>query len=149
MFELGASAVGEIAYLAAMVRPIVSALLNARVAHLEGFGSIDGVIQGKGEIIDYTDPDGTVVLNSDEPAFDQWLQRAGDRKVISIGRNNADVCWTPESSQRVALQFDSGQIHVSLPTLGYILWKMRPQLQPWPSLPVRQLMKSSWDLKPQ
>ena len=119
LFELGASAVGEIAYLAAMVRPIVSALLNARVAHLEGFGSIDGVIQGKGEIIDYTDPDGTVVLNSDEPAFDQWLQRAGDRKVISIGRNNADVCWTPESSQRVSLQFDSGQIHVSLPTLGY------------------------------
>ena len=119
LFELGASAVGEIAYLAAMVRPIISALLNARVAHLEGFGSIDGVVQGKGEIIDYTDPDGTVVLNSDEPAFDQWLQRVGDRKVISIGRNNADVCWSPESSQRVALQFDSEQIHVCLPTLGY------------------------------
>ena len=32
LFELGASAVGEIAYVAAMVRPIVSALLNARVA---------------------------------------------------------------------------------------------------------------------
>ena len=47
LFELGASAVGEIAYVAAMVRPIVSALLNARVAHLEGFGSIDGVIQEK------------------------------------------------------------------------------------------------------
>ena len=119
LFELGASAVGEIAYLAAMVRPIISALLNARAAHLEGFGSIDGVIQGKGEIIDHTDPDGTVVLNRDEPAFEQWLQRAGDRKVISIGRNNADVCWLPESSQRVSLQFDSGQITVGLPTLGY------------------------------
>ena len=34
LFELGASAVGEIAYLAAMVRPIISALLNARAAHL-------------------------------------------------------------------------------------------------------------------
>ncbi len=119
LFELGASAVGEIAYLAAMVRPIISALLNARAAHLEGFGSIDGVIQGKGEIIDYTDPNGTVVLNSDEPAFDYWLQRAGDRKVISIGRRKANVCWSPESAQRVSLQFDSRQIIVRLPTLGY------------------------------
>ena len=119
LFELGASAVGEIAYLTAMVRPIISALLNARVAHLEGFGSIDGVIQGKGEIIDHTDPGGTVVLNSDDPAFARWSQRAGDRKVISIGRYEADVRWIPRSPQRVSLQFDSRQITADLPTLGY------------------------------
>ena len=40
LFELGASAVGEIDHLAAIVRPKVSGLLNARAAHLEGFGSM-------------------------------------------------------------------------------------------------------------
>ncbi|HAN79969.1 MAG: UDP-N-acetylmuramyl pentapeptide synthase [Gammaproteobacteria bacterium] len=119
LFELGASAIGEVANLAAMVRPIISALLNARNAHLQGFGSIDGVIRGKGEIIDYTDPNGTVVLNSDEPTFDCWLERAGNRKVISIGRKKANVCWSPKSAQQVSLQFDSGKITVCLPTLGY------------------------------
>lgn len=118
LFELGASAIGDITDLASIVRPQISALLNARAAHLEGFGSIAGVIQGKGEIIDHTDPDGTVILNADEPALEQWTERADNRHVITFGRKMADVHWTPLSQQKVRLGAQDLAMTVRLPTLG-------------------------------
>lgn len=84
--ELGASGLGEIAHTVAIVKPVVSVLTNAGEAHLEGFGSYQNIVQAKGEIIDGVQAGGTVVLNRDDPAFDQWRQRAGDRKVISVSR---------------------------------------------------------------
>lgn len=118
LFELGASAIGDIADLASIARPKISALLNARAAHLEGFGSIAEVIQGKGEIIDHTDPDGSVILNADEPALEQWIERASDRHVITFGRQTADVRWTPMSQQEVRLDAQDFAMSLYLPTLG-------------------------------
>ncbi|MDH3889147.1 MAG: Mur ligase family protein, partial [Gammaproteobacteria bacterium] len=50
--ELGANHPGEIAYLTSLVRPTVAVINNAAPAHLEGFGSIDGVARAKGELFD-------------------------------------------------------------------------------------------------
>jgi UDP-N-acetylmuramoyl-tripeptide--D-alanyl-D-alanine ligase len=118
LFELGASAVGDIDHLTSIVRPRISALLNARAAHLEGFGSIDGVVQGKGEIIDHTALDGMVILNQDEPSFGQWRTRAQSREIISFGQNNADVTWSARSAQDLTLSYQDRVIHARLATLG-------------------------------
>ena len=121
VFELGASAVGDIAHLASIVKPRYSALLNARAAHLEGFGSIAGVVQGKGEIIDHTDLDGCCVLNADEPAFETWKARAGSRQVTTFGRTEADVTWSPQGDSRVVLTLRGQSFEVLLPTIGHHL----------------------------
>jgi UDP-N-acetylmuramoyl-tripeptide--D-alanyl-D-alanine ligase len=84
--ELGASGLNEIAYTVAMVKPQVVILTNAGQAHLEGFGSYQNIVLAKGEIIDGVADDGLVVLNRDDPAFDQWLARAGRRRVASVSR---------------------------------------------------------------
>ena len=84
--ELGASGLDEIAYTVAMVKPQVVILTNAGEAHLEGFGSYQNIVLAKGEIIDGVADDGLVVLNRDDPAFDQWLARAGRRRVASVSR---------------------------------------------------------------
>jgi len=44
-------------------------------------------VSAKGEIIDGVAAGGLVVLNRDDPAFSQWLARAGDRRVVSVSRN--------------------------------------------------------------
>ncbi len=91
--ELGASALGEIAHTVAIVRPDVAILTNAGQAHLEGFGSYQNIIRAKGEIIDGLPANGVAVLNMDDPAFDAWHQRAGQRSVKSVsgqGRRGAD-----------------------------------------------------------
>ena len=90
--ELGASGLQEIAYTAKWVKPAVGIITNASEAHLEGFGSLQGIVQTKGELIDFTSDAGTVVLNADDAAFDTWRQRAGDRRVVSFGfSDSADV----------------------------------------------------------
>ncbi|EMP57507.1 UDP-N-acetylmuramoyl-tripeptide--D-alanyl-D-alanine ligase [Marinobacter santoriniensis NKSG1] len=84
--ELGASGLGEIAHTVAITRPQVVILTNAGQAHLEGFGSYQNIVLAKGEIIEGVTEGGLVVLNRDDPAFDQWLNRAGDRRVVSVSR---------------------------------------------------------------
>lgn len=84
VIELGASGVGEIAWTASLAAPDVALITNASEAHLAGFGSLENIVQAKGEIIDGLGPKGQVVLNSDEPAFARWQARAGKRRVITV-----------------------------------------------------------------
>jgi len=92
VIEMGASGVGEIAYTSDLVKPSVSILTNAESAHLEGFGSLDAIVETKGEIIDALDETGIAVLNADSPHFVRWKKRAGNRQVISFGiAHSADI----------------------------------------------------------
>ena len=51
--EMGANHPGEIAALTAIVKPNYGIITNIGYAHLEGFGSLDGVMRTKGELYDY------------------------------------------------------------------------------------------------
>lgn len=51
--ETGASHPGEIRELARMVDPDFGIVTNVGMAHLEGFGSFEGVVRTKGELFDY------------------------------------------------------------------------------------------------
>ena len=83
--EMGANHPGEIAYVARMSRPDVALITNAGEAHLEGFGSREGIAQGKGEIIASLGSDGIAILNADDCFFGYWRELAGPRRVVSFG----------------------------------------------------------------
>lgn len=51
--EMGASACGEIARLCAIAEPDYGILTNIGRSHLEGFGGVEGIRRGKGELYDY------------------------------------------------------------------------------------------------
>ena len=90
--ELGANHPGEIAYLTSLVRPTVAVINNAAPAHLEGFGSIDGVARAKGELFDSAADDTVCVINADDDYADLWRSLAGARTVLSFGLDaEADV----------------------------------------------------------
>lgn len=91
--EMGASAVGEIAALADLARPSVGIITNAAPAHLAQFGSLDGIIDGKGELVAALPADGTAVLNTDSPGYEQWRQRTPAR-VVSWGRDAGRHRWS-------------------------------------------------------
>ena len=92
VIELGASGPGEIAYTSQFTQPDVAIITNVSGAHLEGFGSIETIMQTKGEIIDSLSAQGCAVLNADDVFYADWVLRAGERRVLSFGIENfADV----------------------------------------------------------
>lgn len=65
--EMGANHPGEIRTLVNIVHPDCGLITNVGKAHLEGFGSFEGVVKTKGELYDYlrTTPDKLVFLDKD------------------------------------------------------------------------------------
>jgi UDP-N-acetylmuramoyl-tripeptide--D-alanyl-D-alanine ligase len=93
--EMGASDVGHIAARARLARPQVGVITNAAPAHLEEFGSLERIVEGKGELVEALPADGTAVLNADSPGFANWCERAPCR-VVSWGRHAGDHRWSWE-----------------------------------------------------
>ena len=93
VIEMGASAVGDIARLAPLAAPQTGLITNASVAHLAEFGSLEDIIQGKGELLDVLPTNGCAVLNADSPGFSEWKERARC-PVVSFGRTKADHVWS-------------------------------------------------------
>jgi UDP-N-acetylmuramoyl-tripeptide--D-alanyl-D-alanine ligase len=74
--ELGMNAPGEIAALATICRPNIGVITNVAPAHLEGVGSLEGVMNAKGELLEKIGAEGTAVLNADDPLVRRLSQRA-------------------------------------------------------------------------
>ena len=67
VLELGTNNPGEIARLAEICSPDIGVLTNIGPAHLEGLGSIDGVMQEKGDLLRSLAPGAKAILNADDP----------------------------------------------------------------------------------
>ncbi len=85
VLEMGANRAGEIAYLAKLANPDVVVITNAGPAHLEGFGSIEGVAHAKGEILQNAVRPQAAVLNADDQYFDYWSSLVTDVRSLSFG----------------------------------------------------------------
>ena len=83
--EMGAARAGDIQWLCELARPTVALLLNAMPAHLDGFGSVEGVAAAKGEIFDRLGEGDVAVINADQPWARQWRKRAGDAAILDFG----------------------------------------------------------------
>jgi UDP-N-acetylmuramoyl-tripeptide--D-alanyl-D-alanine ligase len=82
VIEMGANGAGEIAFSVAITEPDIVLITKASAAHIEGFGSLQGIVEAKGEIIDGLGDLGVAVLNADDDNVEQWLRRAGSKKII-------------------------------------------------------------------
>ena len=89
--ELGMNAPGEIAALARLARPGVGVVTSVSAAHLEGVGSLEGVQQAKGELVEAIPDDGVVVLNADDPLVAALADRARGRVVRYGAAAGADL----------------------------------------------------------
>jgi UDP-N-acetylmuramoyl-tripeptide--D-alanyl-D-alanine ligase len=67
VLELGTNRPGEIARLAEICIPNVGLITNIGPAHLEGLGSLEGVLAEKGALLAGLAPGGRAVLNADDP----------------------------------------------------------------------------------
>ncbi|UCE90603.1 MAG: UDP-N-acetylmuramoyl-tripeptide--D-alanyl-D-alanine ligase [Pseudomonadota bacterium] len=122
VIEMGANHHGEIAYLASLTRPNVAVITNAAAAHLEGFGSVEGVARAKGEIYQALNAQGTAVINADDAYVGLWRKLAQHAQILSFGLTQAaDVSgtWTPAPwGSALTLQTPAGTADVKLALPG-------------------------------
>jgi UDP-N-acetylmuramoyl-tripeptide--D-alanyl-D-alanine ligase len=85
--EMGMSAAGEIARLAAIAEPRVGVVTNAGLAHVEHLGSEDAVADAKAELYAALPADGIAVANADDARVLRRAQASGRRMLtFAVGR---------------------------------------------------------------
>lgn len=123
VIEMGANHPGEIAYLTALASPDVVVINNAAPSHLEGFGTIEGVARGKGEILQSDPRPKSAVLNADDPYFDYWKSNADDLQIVSFGIDSEATVSATKIASTVSgstfrLQLPGEELVVKLPLPG-------------------------------
>ena len=88
VIEMGANHQREIASYCEIALPNYAVINNCGKAHIEGFGGIEGVKKGKGELYDYIrEAKGAIFINADLPYLAEMSM--GIDKQISYGTHNA------------------------------------------------------------
>ncbi len=80
--EMGASAQGEIALLCSIAEPNYGILTNIGLSHLEGFGGIEGIRRGKGELFDHLNANGGRAFVPQEDAV--LCELASEREDLAV-----------------------------------------------------------------
>ena len=83
VFEMGMNAPDEIRPLSQMVRPHIAVITTVAAAHLEAFGTLDGIARAKAEIFAGLEPGGTALLNADHAQLGVLLEEA---RAAGVGR---------------------------------------------------------------
>ena len=119
VLEVGTNSPGEIATLAAVARPDVGVVTNVSEAHLEGLGSLEGVIAEKGALLEHVVDGGVSILCVDEPTFDAVREHASGRVVSTGVKRRADYVATMPHCDFERIGFHvNGQERVRVPMIG-------------------------------
>jgi UDP-N-acetylmuramoyl-tripeptide--D-alanyl-D-alanine ligase len=127
VIEMGANRIGDVAELVRLARPTVGLITNAGAEHLEGFGTLDGVAQGEGEMVSGLEPTATAVINADDAYAGYWRGVASARRILTFGMHASADFTAHDSKQsiergeflsRFTLRCPSGQHPITLKAGG-------------------------------
>lgn len=87
--EMGANHIGEIDQLCEIALPHIGIITNIGKAHLEGFGSFQGVITAKNELYNFIKKTGGhLIVNADDSLL---TELSNGSSKLTYGKNNADI----------------------------------------------------------
>jgi UDP-N-acetylmuramoyl-tripeptide--D-alanyl-D-alanine ligase len=122
VLEMGMNHAGEIRELAAIAGPETGVVTNAGTAHIENFDSIEGIAAAKRELIEALPPEGTAVLNADDPRVAAFAGAHRGRAIlygmspeagVPIDVRAQDVRLLPEG-----VEFRVGNVEFTSPLVG-------------------------------
>ncbi|MEY3220797.1 MAG: hypothetical protein RIT27_2154 [Pseudomonadota bacterium] len=85
VIEMGANHLQEIAHLTNITKPQIAMITNCAPAHLEGFGSIEGVSKAKGEIYQGLSEMGIAIINVDDKFAHYWRDLNSHHQILTFG----------------------------------------------------------------
>lgn len=120
IIEMGANHIGEIASYCTIALPTHGLITNCGKAHLEGFGSIEGVKKGKGELFDHLRANnGSAFINADDGVIKELSKSI--KNIISYGTQNADTIGnviSHESFLALEVTHETGSYRINTNLVG-------------------------------
>ena len=122
VIELGANHIGEIAYTTNIVKPQSALINNIAEAHIEGFGSLEGVAKAKGEIFQGLLDGGIAIINLDS-CSDKWFTQLVNKKVWTFSLTNPSAQFYASNIQHeknttFTLHTPKGECEIMLSLVG-------------------------------
>jgi UDP-N-acetylmuramoyl-tripeptide--D-alanyl-D-alanine ligase len=122
VIELGANHIGEISYTTRLVKPDSVLINNIALAHIEGFGSLEGVAIAKSEIFEGLSDDGIAIINLDS-CSDKWLDKLKNKTVWRFSTHNSSADFYASDIKIVdqtifTLHTPIGECEITLPLVG-------------------------------
>jgi UDP-N-acetylmuramoyl-tripeptide--D-alanyl-D-alanine ligase len=121
--ELGARHVGDAAALCAIARPRIVVVTNVGLAHIEVFGSWEGIVSAGAEPVDAVEPDGVAILCADDPVVAGYATRCrgvvrtyGLASGVDVGAAGVELDGDGRPSFDVVA--DAGRARVTLAVPG-------------------------------
>ena len=102
IIEMGANHINEISQLCKIAEPNFGYITNFGNAHLEGFGSIEGVIKGKSELYNYLINNKSLIFNNSENIKQNSLIN-NYKNTYSFGINSESNCIINKSDSENSL----------------------------------------------
>ena len=102
--EMGANHKNEIKFLCSIAQPDYGLITNFGKAHLEGFGSIEGVIKAKSELYDF-------LKQNNKIAF---INNNDEKQVQQIGNYNNIITFGSDLNNNCVVTFKNANPYVSL-----------------------------------
>jgi len=123
VLEMGMNRAGEILRLTHIAEPDIGILINIGPVHLEGLGSIEGVMKAKGELLQGMGARGRLIFNADDPRVVELSKGFQGEKTAFGVKNPADWQATDIRTRDAGgvsfqLKGSAGTIPVSLKLMG-------------------------------
>lgn len=123
VIEMGANHQGEIAELVKLAEPSVALINNVSAAHIEGFGSLEGIATAKGEIFSQLPNGGVGIVNAEMPYLAQWQAMLPQQTMLTFGFTpEADVqatdCQSHVIDNHFMVELDTVFHYIDLPLPG-------------------------------
>jgi len=117
VLEMGSNQLGDIEELAGICEPTHGLITNIGKAHLEGFGGLEGVKKGEGELYDYFKANpGTVFANSQNPILHEMRAERNLEAVTYPSENDFLHCELIAFAPDVIYRDEDGNtVHTHLP----------------------------------
>ncbi len=121
VWEIGMNHPGEIAPLAALVRPDVAIITNIGVAHIEYLGSREAIAKEKRTLLESLRPEGVAVIPAQDD-FSDYLASGTVARVMRVGTSHSDV-WAEDiqvTTEGTSFRLFAGgeQVSARLPVPG-------------------------------
>jgi len=108
VIEMGANHLEEIDFLARIAEPNFGLVTNVGRAHLEGFGSFEGIIKAKGELYDYLgNHKGIAFVNQEENHLLEMAALCENVITYESGEGNSNISFK-SASPFLSISFDNG-----------------------------------------